>query len=111
MLRLRKRGPPLIADHERQLFRDFAVYGFTTRQPTLNHTLQGILTHRQRQQARRMFAINLDMPPSSLPFSQWLQLFRYFQQVGSAQARQHIKGSEHQLREHQARLHKIHRTR
>lgn len=107
MLRIRKRGPPLIASHERQLFRDFAVYGFVTRQPTLHH----ILTHRQRHQARDLFSIDFDAPPSALPFPQWLQLFRYFMQVGSAQARQIIRGSEQRLRERQARLHKIHRTR
>lgn len=111
MLRLRKRGPPLIPDSERQLFRDFVVYGFTARQPTLSQSLHSILTHRQRQQVTRRFAIDLDAPPSSLPFPQWVQLFRYFQQIGGSQATQQIHGSEHKLREQQAQLHKIHRTR
>jgi 23S rRNA (adenine-N6)-dimethyltransferase len=111
MLRLRKRGPPLITARERQLFRDFAVYGFTTRQPTLDRILRAIFTHRQRQQVRDVLAIDLDTPPSALPFPQWLQLFHYFQRVGSAQARQTISGSERDLRKQQARLLKIHRTR
>ncbi len=111
MLRLKKRGPPLITTNERRLFRDFAVYGFVTRQPTLDRILQGVFTHRQRQQAMTMFAIDLNATPSALAFPQWIQLFRYFMHVGSAEARQTINGSEQRLREHQARLHKIHRTR
>jgi 23S rRNA (adenine-N6)-dimethyltransferase len=111
MLRLRKRGPPLIAAHERQLFRDFATYGFITRQPTLDRILQDILTHRQRHQVAKMLAIDLAATPSTIPFPQWLHLFRYFAQVASPDARQRIKGSGQRLRQHQARLHKIHRTR
>lgn len=111
MLRLRKRGPPLIAAHERQLFRDFAAYGFVTRQPTITHILRGILTHRQRQQASKLCAINLAATPSAISFPQWLQLFHYFMHVASPHARQVIIGSEQRLRHHQADLHKIHRTR
>jgi 23S rRNA (adenine-N6)-dimethyltransferase len=111
MLRLQKRGPPLIAAHECQLYRDFVVYGFVTRQPTLNRILRDVLSHRQRQQVSRMFALDLDSTPSAIAFPQWLQLFHYFTQVGSAEARQVIGGSEQRLRQRQAQLHKIHRTR
>jgi 23S rRNA (adenine-N6)-dimethyltransferase len=111
MLRLRKRGPPLLAPHERQLFRDFAAYGFTTRQPTLDRILRDILTHRQRRQAAKFFAIDFAATPSATPFHQWLQLFRYFTQVANTQTIQRISGSEQRLRLNQARLHKVHRTR
>src|SRR5579884_4215125 len=110
MLRMRKRGPPLIAPHERQQFRDFAVYCFVTRRPDLDHILRGILTHRQRQQAQRQLGIALDATPSTISFPQWLQLCRYFARVASPQARQIIDGSERRLREQQARIHKTHRT-
>ncbi len=111
MLRLQKRGPPLVAANQRQLYRDFVAYGFTTRQPTLDHILRGILSHRQRRQASQTLAINLHATPSALAFPQWLQLFHYFAHAGSDQARQTISGSEHRLRQHQAQLHKTHRTR
>ncbi|HEY7974019.1 MAG TPA: 23S ribosomal RNA methyltransferase Erm [Ktedonobacterales bacterium] len=111
MLRLQKRGPPLIAAHERQLFRDFVVYGFVTRQPTLDHILHRVFSHRQRQQAMRLFALDLGATPSTVTFPQWIELFHYFMRVGSAQARQTISGSERRLRQRQAQLHKTHRTR
>ena len=111
MLRIQKRGPPLIAADERQLFRDFAVYGFTARQPTFDHILRGILSHRQRREALRLCHIEPDATPSTIAFSQWLQLFHYFARVASLQARQTIAGSERRLRRQQADLRKIHRTR
>jgi len=111
MLRMRKRGPPLIARHERQLFRDFMVHSFITRQPTLDQILHDVFTHRQRQQAKKLFSIDLDATPSAIPFPQWMQLFHYFTHISSAQARQLISGSEQRLHAHQKKLHKIHRTR
>src|SRR6266481_5189361 len=44
MLRLRKRGPPLIKRNDTQMFRDFVVYGFTAWQPSLRSTFKGIFT-------------------------------------------------------------------
>ncbi len=111
MLRIQKRGPPLIAADERQLFRDFAVYGFTARRFTLEHILRDILSHRQRHQAMRLYGIEPGATPSSIAFSQWLQLFHYFARVAGPQARQTIEGSERRLRRQQADLSKIHRTR
>jgi 23S rRNA (adenine-N6)-dimethyltransferase len=111
MLRIQKRGPPLIAANERQMFRDFAVYGFTARQPTFDHILRAILSHRQRREALRLCHIEPDATPSTLAFTQWLQLFRYFARVVSPQARQTIAGSERRLRRQQADLRKLHRTR
>jgi 23S rRNA (adenine-N6)-dimethyltransferase len=110
MLRMRKRGPPLIAPRERQLFRDFAVYCFVTRRPSLDHILRDIFTHHQRQQARKLYGIDLSATPSAIPFPQWLHLFRHFVHVANLPARQIIDGSERQLREQQAHIHKTHRT-
>ncbi len=111
MLRIQKRGPPLIAADERQLFRDFAVYGFTARQPTFDRILRGILSHRQRREALRHCHIEPDATPSTIAFSQWLQLFHYFARVASPQAHEAITGSERRLRRQQADLRKLHRTR
>lgn len=47
MLRLRKRGPPLVNHADRQCFRDFVVYGFTTWRSTLGCILKGIFTGQQ----------------------------------------------------------------
>lgn len=87
MLRLQKRGPPLIAASERQLFRDFVVYGFVTRQPTLEQTLRGVFSRRQLQQVIQTCAIPPDGSPSSITLPQWIELFQHFMRVDSAEAR------------------------
>ena len=111
MLRIQKRGPPLIAADERQLFRDFAVYGFTARYPTFDHILRGLLSHRQRREAMRLCSIEPGATPSTIAFAQWLDLFHYFARVASPEARHTIAGSERRLRLQQADLRKLHRTR
>jgi 23S rRNA (adenine-N6)-dimethyltransferase len=111
MLRLRKRGPPLIKHSDRQLFRDFVVYGFTAWRPCLRSIFKDIFTFRQIKQAERRIGFDADATPTSVRFEQWLQVFDYFKQVGAIQAIQTISGSERQLRQRQGLIEKIHRTR
>jgi 23S rRNA (adenine-N6)-dimethyltransferase len=111
MLRLRKRGPPLIEDVDRQCFRDFVAYIYTARQPTLSTTLKSIFTRRQRKYIQRELNFDLDVTPTSVPFEQWLDLFGYFKAPGNEWARQVISGSEQCLIRQQNRLQKIYRTR
>jgi len=111
MLRLRKRGPPLVNRADRQCFRDFVVYSFTTWRPTLGDILKGILTGQQLKNVRRELGVDLDATPTSLTFEQWLNVFEYFKNVGNEQARHTIEGSEKRLRQQQKRLQKVHRTR
>jgi 23S rRNA (adenine-N6)-dimethyltransferase len=111
MLRLRKRGPPLVSGSDRQLFRDFVVYAFTAWQPSLGSTLKGILSGRQLQQIAGSVECDLDVTPTSLRFEQWLSLFYHFKNVAGVQAKQAILGSERRLRRQQAAIMKIHRTR
>lgn len=111
MLRIRKRGPPLIAPSKRQHFRDFIVYGFVTPQPTLERILHPLLPYRKRRDIMRALAIASDATPSAVTFSQWLRLYQHFAQAGSDQARALVSGSERRLRQRQARLRKSHRTR
>lgn len=111
MLRLRKRGPPLISHNDRQIFRDFVVYSFTARRPALRDTLKDIFTSRQLQRVSKNRDIDLNATPSSLTFEQWLSLFVDFKLVGSEQALCIITGSEQCLRKQQEKIEKIHRTR
>ena len=111
MLRLRKRGPPLVSGSDMQLFRDFVVYAFTAWQPSLGGTFRGILSRRQLQQIAGSVGFDPDATPTSLRFEQWLSLFYHFKSVAGVQARQAILGSEHRLRRQQAGIMKIHRTR
>jgi 23S rRNA (adenine-N6)-dimethyltransferase len=111
MLRLRKRGPPMVNRTDRQCFRDFVVYGFTTWRPTLDAILKGIFTGQQLKYIRRELGCDLDATPTSLTFEQWLNVFEYFKTVGNEQAMQAILGSEKRLIQQQQKLQKVHRTR
>lgn len=111
MLRLRKRGPPLVHRSERQLFRDFVVYGFTARQPRLASTFEGIFTAQQFKHLGRKLGFDPGATPTLLRFEQWLELFDYFKRMSNARAKHVISGSEKRLRRQQAGLEKIHRTR
>jgi len=111
MLRLRKRGPPLVSSRERRCFRDFAVYVFTAWRPTLCATLTSIFTRQQLRHLRHDLGFDLDVTPASLPFEHWLTLFEYFKTVRTDRALRLIAGSEDRLLWQQQRLQKIHRTR
>jgi 23S rRNA (adenine-N6)-dimethyltransferase len=111
MLRLRKRGPPLVGSRERRCFRDFTVYLFTAWRPTLFSTLTSIFTRQQLRHLRHDLGFDLDVTPTSLPFGQWLTLFEYFKTVRTGRALRLIADSEDRLLRQQQRLQKIHRTR
>jgi 16S rRNA A1518/A1519 N6-dimethyltransferase RsmA/KsgA/DIM1 with predicted DNA glycosylase/AP lyase activity len=111
MLRLRKRGPPLVSLTHRQHFRDFVVYGFTAWEPSLRYTLRSIFTRQQLKHIQTGLEISLDGTPTSLTFEQWLKLFDFFIEAGSKSALRSISGSERRLTHQQQRLQKIHRTR
>ncbi len=111
MLRLRKRGPPLIDNVDRQCFHDFVVHVFTAWQPTLKSTLKSIFTRHQLKDIKRVLDIDLDGTPTSLSLEQWLKLFEYFKVVGNKQAMQEISGSEKRLVQQQNGLQKRRRTR
>jgi len=111
MLRLRKRGPPLVVRTEMPLFRDFVIYSFTTPQPSLRSTFKGLLTSNQFKLLINNLDSDFDVTPTSLDFEQWLCVFDCFKRVAGPQAIHAILGSEMRLRQQQARLEKIHRTR
>jgi 23S rRNA (adenine-N6)-dimethyltransferase len=111
MLRLRKRGPPLIKGSDRQLFRDFVVYGFTTWRSSLRSIFKGVFTSQQIKRAERQVGFDANATPTSIQFEQWLKLFDYFKFVGDVCAIQTVLGSERRLRQRQEVLEKVHRTR
>jgi 23S rRNA (adenine-N6)-dimethyltransferase len=111
MLRLRKRGPPLISDEDRQFFRDFVVHAFTYWQPSGTHPLTNLLTTRQRALIQRTLDFDLASRPTSLTIEQWLRLFDQVKACGNYDLRQRLAGCERRLLRQQARLEKQHRTR
>ncbi len=111
MLRLCKRGPPLVSRAEMPLFRDFVVYSFTTPQPSLRRSLKSVFTPRQFKLLNNKLNLDFDATPTSACFEQWLALFDCFKRFAHPQAIYTILGSEMRLRQRQARLEKMHRTR
>lgn len=113
MLRLRKRGPPLVHRADRQCFRDFVVYVFTARRSGVGSTLKGIFTARQLRHIQSDLSIDLATiaTPTSISFAHWLRLFEYFKTIRDDRALRVIAGSEERLLQQQRRLQKDHRTR
>ena len=111
MLRLRKRGPPLVKNTDRQCFRDFVTHVFTAWQPALDSALKSIFTRQQLKYLKRDLAFDLDVSPAYLPFEQWLHLFEHFKMVRDERTMQVIAGSEKDLLRQQQKLQKVHRTR
>lgn len=111
MLRLRKRGPPLVSNADRQFFRDFVVYVFTHWQPNGLNPLISLFPARQRARAERMLGFDLSARPTSLTFGQWLRLFEHLKATGNCDVRSRLAGCERRLLHQQERLAKQHRTR
>ena len=111
MLRLRKRGPPLVQHTDKQYFRDFVVYSFINWRSTQGALLSTLFTRHQRKYIHHALGIDLHGRQTSLSFEQWLSLFTYFKIVANEQARRLIVGSEKRLVQQQSGLQKTHRTR
>jgi 23S rRNA (adenine-N6)-dimethyltransferase len=111
MLRLRKRGPPLVDGADAHLFRDFASYGFTAWRPSLASALESLVGRPHARQVARAVGLPLDRPPSLVPFELWLRLFQTLKDHDGALLGARLTGSERRLRLQQQSLPKIHRTR
>src|SRR5206468_3062895 len=109
MLRLRKRGPPLLAAGEAQRFRDLVTYCFTAWRPTVGRALADVLDPPRLAALGRRAGASLKMKPADVTFEQWLALYRAFAAVADVRAwaggrseRRAIAGAEARLREQQA---------
>ena len=110
LLRLRKRGPPLVAPRRARLYRDLTTAAFTTRESSVGGALAQVLGSRV---ARRLLAearIDPGSMPSAIGRAAWLRLFdRSAELPPSVTAL--VSGAEARLRRQQRRLRKVHRTR
>lgn len=111
MLRLRKRGPPLVCRADAPLYRDFVAAVFTSWRPT---ALAGLETLAGREQARAMArraGLGAAATPSEVPFEQWLALFHAATELRTGQAIIASSGAHRRLQNRQATFVKGHRTR
>ncbi|MBV8716854.1 MAG: rRNA adenine N(6)-methyltransferase family protein [Chloroflexi bacterium] len=110
MLRLRKRGPPLVAPTEAQLYRDFAVALFTSHAACITDALQTVLGHQRALRLARALQIGPETS-TDLPPRRWLELFQAAAHVAGEELRWRVTHAEGRLREQQRKLRKLHRTR
>jgi len=111
LLRLAKRGPPLLTDRQARPYRDFVCAVFTARQPTLHETLRRLGGDRWAQRALIESGTSLQARPGDIPPDRWRCLFEAFRRGASPAAHQCIRGAELRLRRQQGRLRKQHRSR
>ena len=111
MLRLRKRGPPLIPRNDAQLFRDLVVFAFTAWRPTVRDALGSSVDAETLRRIERRSAVHLGRPPSAVRFQEWLELFAALVHEAGEPEHRAIQGAEARLRDQQATLQRVHRTR
>lgn len=110
LLRIKKRGNPLVKKDQSQLYRDFIVYAFNQWKLDLKKALKKIFTYKQFIRLAKDLGFSKTAKPTDLSFEQWLGLFNYFL-VGVEQYKKELVcGAEGLLKHQQARLQKIHRT-
>ena len=104
LLRLRKRGPPLLPAAELAPYDDFVAYGFTAWQATVRRALGPLIGSPPP-------GLDLDVPPSALPFEDWLTLFHHVRRRAPPDALRTIEGAAARLAGQQQGLQKEHRSR
>jgi 23S rRNA (adenine-N6)-dimethyltransferase len=111
LLRLRKRGPPLVRDTDARLYRDLVTAVVTAWRPTVAAALADLLGRRRAHRVVDASGVDAGAAPSRVRFEDWLALFEAFAATSDAQARRAVDGAEPRLRRQQARLVKQHPTR
>jgi 23S rRNA (adenine-N6)-dimethyltransferase len=110
MLRLRKRGPPMVTPCHTQVYRDFVVTLFTTPGNSINGSLAQLAGHRRGRLIAQTCGV-ADAAPAAVPSSKWLELFESTESLLDTALGQRVQLAEHRLRLSQRRLVKLHRTR
>jgi len=110
MLRLRKRGPPLVAHQQSRLYRDFVVAGFTAWRPSIGGAFERRFGARVTHRLLAAVELHPDRRPSDVPFAKWLRLFETFSHLPLT-IRGRVAGAEDRLLRQQRRIEKRHRTR
>jgi len=97
MLRLHKRGPPLVASEHAQVFRDFVIHAFTSRNASLNEDLARLIGTRRARRLSRHVGLESTIP-TLLPPRQWIELFDAVMDVAPRDLEWRVAGAERHLR-------------
>lgn len=110
LVRVRKRGPPLIPIGDARLYRDLVTAMFAAWRPSVGASLADAIGVRP---ARRLLAaadIDRTSKPSAIHLSAWLALYEQFARLPEP-LRDRVAGADLRLRRQQRRVTKRHRTR
>jgi 23S rRNA (adenine-N6)-dimethyltransferase len=110
LLRMRKRGPPLLDDASAGLYRDLVIYMFTAWQPTVRRASEKLIGTRATRFIERDANIALDIPPSDLPPGHWAALCMSIHRA-RPDIHAQLLGAETRMRDRQRSLAKCRRTR
>ena len=110
MLRLRKRGPPLVMPEDAQPYRDLVVAGFTAWRPTIGSALARSFGPRAAHRLLAAAGLDAALRPTQVHFQGWLRLSAELAGMPEP-LRSRVAGAEARLRREQAHLRKEHRSR
>jgi 23S rRNA (adenine-N6)-dimethyltransferase len=110
LVRLHKRGPPLVAANDAQAYRDFVVACFVSWRPSVGEALRQLIGSGRASRALTRAEIDPAARPSALSFPDWLELFRRAVELDH-RVRTAFSGAEQRLRRRQRRIQRVHRTR
>jgi hypothetical protein len=110
MLRLHKRGPPLVQIADAQLYRDFVVSMFTARQRSVVETLRRLVGSLRAHRVAAHAGLDPLATPSQIAFDCWLEVFETLKSVSALDRRGTLTGAERRRMRQQRRLRKVHRT-
>jgi len=110
MLRLRKRGPPLVGPEHAQVYRDFVVEVFTARTDSVGQSLRLLLGKQLGARLAQRFCM-ADATPSQTRPSEWVELFAAALRMVGDELKWRVAHAERRLQEQHRRLRKVHRTR
>jgi 23S rRNA (adenine-N6)-dimethyltransferase len=109
MLRLRKRGPPLVAPEHAQVYRDFVVEVFTARTCSVGQSSRRLLGKQLGARLGRCLCMT-DATPSQTRPSEWVEFFAAAVRMLGDELTWRVAHAERRLHQHHRRLHKVHRT-
>ncbi|MDP9245190.1 MAG: rRNA adenine N(6)-methyltransferase family protein [Chloroflexota bacterium] len=110
LVRVRKRGPPLVPARESQIYRDFIAAIFTAWRPTIGSSIADRIGARAARRLLATAGVDPHSKPSAVSQASWLALYERFARLDPA-LRAHVAGAEVRLRSQQSHLTRRHRTR
>jgi 23S rRNA (adenine-N6)-dimethyltransferase len=110
LLRLHKRGPPLVQIADAQLYRDFVVSMFTAHQRSVVESLGRLVGSLRARRVAAHAGLDSLATPSEIAFECWLEVFNTLNSSSALHTRGTLTGAERRLIRQQRRLHKVHRT-